>query len=826
MVLENLIYDKEDKKLSMSNLVIVESPAKCQKIQGFLGAGWRVIASMGHIRSLKQELAAVGIDNNFEPVYESIKNKSKAISQIKEAAKGATQIYLAADDDREGESIAYAVCVLLKLNPKKALRAVFHEITEKAVKKAIADPRLLDMNRVHAQQSRAMLDMMLGFTLSPLLWRYIAPALSAGRCQTPALRLVVEREEQIRTFTATSSWHLRGTWAMSSFTFEADMEDDLEDEESAINYMDAIHQTSHGTIISNQMKQWSESAPLPLITSTLQQQASAMFSMNPKQTMSIAQKLYEGGHITYMRTDHAVLSEEAKTDAILWVKENYGEAFVQKVAKKAKVAQVAQEAQDAKVAQEAHEAIRPTHMEVVEMTDNWTAYDKKVYHLIWQRAIQSVMSAAQGETIRVQLQIEADTDFTWGAQWKRIVFEGWRRAGKVVELEEESLSKDAESLMKDAESLSKDAEWEKAVALQKGDHVSWQTIHALPKETKAQGRYTEATLIRELERNGIGRPSTFASLLSAIQDRQYVESTTIPAREIDIVEYSVVPKQWPATKKAVKKKVAAEKNKLIPTALGQSVLTFLLQHFTDLFEYDMTSHMEKRLDRIGEGAESWKDVLHDTWNSYKDRYDNLLSGSQKIERPHAKVRSFTNGLKAVQSKKGPLLLIEGKDTQFIGWPVGVSFEEMTEERALQFQEEEKEKKKGNEIGTWKDEIIVKKSGKFGTYLQCGAISIPFEEESLEKTIERFEAKKNGESGVIKSFTQYVIRTGPYGPYIMKTSLKTPQFISLPKGIDIAALSEKEVEGLYKIGLDSKKKWKNVTGTTGMKGTTKGTKKGT
>ena len=790
----------------MTNLVIVESPAKCQKIQGFLGAGWRVVASMGHIRSLKQELAAVGIDNNFEPVYESIKTKSKAISQIKEAAKGATHIYLAADDDREGESIAYAVCLLLKLNPKTVLRAVFHEITEKAVKKAIAEPRRLDMNRVHAQQSRAMLDMMLGFTLSPLLWRYIAPALSAGRCQTPALRLVAEREEQIRTFTATSSWHLRGTWVTSGFTFEADMEDDLEDDKSAINYMDAIHQTPNGIILSNQMKPWTESAPLPLITSTLQQQASAMFSMNPKQTMSVAQKLYEGGHITYMRTDHAVLSEDAKNDAIIWVKENYGEAFIKKEVKKPKIAQVAKVAQVAKLekveaahVEEAHEAIRPTHMDVVELTDNWTTYDKKVYHLIWQRAIQSVMSSVQGETIRVQLQIEGDTDFTWGTQWKRIVFEGWRRAGKVVELEEEEV-----------ELLTKEAIWEKAVALQKGDSVSWQTMNALPKETKAQGRYTEATLIRELERYGIGRPSTFASLLSAIQDRQYVESTTIPAREISIVEYSLVPKQWPATKKALKKKVAAEKNKLVPTSLGQSVLTFLLQHFTDLFEYDMTSHMEKRLDRIGEGVESWKDVLHDTWNSYKERYKTLTTGaSQKSEdRPNAKVRSFANGLKAVQSKKGPLLLIEnGNDTQFIGWPAGISFEEITEEGARQFQEEEKEKKKGNEIGKWRDEIIVKKSGKFGTYLQCGSISIPFEEEPLEKTIERLEAKKNGESGVVKSFKQYVIRTGPYGPYIMKTSLKKAQFVSLPKGIDASALSEKEVEGLYQLGLNAKKKWK-------------------
>lgn len=791
----------------MANLVIVESPAKCQKIQGFLGAGWRVVASMGHIRSLKQELAAIGIDNNFEPVYESIKIKSKAISQIKEAAKGATHIYLAADDDREGESIAYAVCLLLKLNPKTALRAVFHEITEKAIKKAIAEPRRLDMNRVHAQQSRAMLDMMLGFTLSPLLWRYIAPALSAGRCQTPALRLVVEREEQIRTFTATSSWHLQGEWTTETgFTFEADMEDDLEDEESAINYMDAIHQTPHGTILSTHTKPWTESAPLPLITSTLQQQASAMFSMNPKQTMSVAQKLYEGGHITYMRTDHAVLSEEAKTNAILWVRENYGEAYVQSeqkdVKRKPKIAKVVQEekAQEDK-AQEAHEAIRPTHMEVVELSDNWTSYDKKVYHLIWQRAIQSVMSAVQGETHRVQLQIEGDTDFTWAAQWKRVVFEGWRQAGKVVELEEEQ-----------EESPIKDTIWEKAIALQKGDCVLWQTMNALPKETKAQGRYTEATLIRELERHGIGRPSTFASLLSAIQDKQYVESTTIPAKEINIVEYRLVPKQWPATKKTVKKKIAAEKNKLVPTELGQSVLTFLLQHFTDLFDYNMTSHMEKRLDRIGEGEESWKDVLHDTWNSYKERYDNLLLGAQKSsERPHAKVRSFTDGLKAVQSKKGPLLLIENeKDTQFLGWPVGISFEEMTEECALQFQEEEKEKKKGNEIGKWNDEIIVKKLGKFGAYIQCGAISIPFEEEPLEKIIERLETKKNGENGVVKSFKQYVIRTGPYGPYIMKTSLKKPQFVSLPKGIDISALSEKEAEGLYQIGLNAKKKWKKST----------------
>lgn len=777
------------------NLVIVESPAKCQKIQGFLGVNWRVVASMGHIRALKHELQAIGIDKDFEPSYEYSKEKAKAIKQLKEAATDATQIYLAADDDREGESIAYAVCLLLKLNPRTALRSVFHEITEKAVKKAVAEPRHLDMNRVHAQQSRAMLDMMLGFTLSPLLWRYVAPALSAGRCQTPALRLVVEREEQIRTFTAASSWHLHTHWSKDEFTFSAEMEDELEDKESAVNYMESIHQQPMGTVIETIKKPWVESAPLPLITSTLQQQASAMFSMNPKQTMAAAQRLYEMGHITYMRTDHAVLSEDAKKDAKEWVKENYGEEFVGEEVKKKKP-KVAQVKDEVAKAQEAHEAIRPTHMEVTHVSDV-SVYEKKVYHLIWQRAIQSVMAAAHGEYYRVKTQIQGDTDFTWRSQWKQTLFEGWKRAGKVMELEESDEAQDS----------TQDITWEKAVALQVGDVIQWKTMYAESKETKAQGRYTEATLVRELEKYGIGRPSTFASLLSAIQDKNYVETKDIPAREVSITEYMLTANEWPAVEKETKKKVGAEKNKLVPTELGRSVLTFLLQHFTDLFEYDVTSHMEKRLDRIAEGTEPWKMILHDIWQSYQERYHTLLQGQK--DRSNTKVREFTNGLKAVQSKKGPLLLIEGlqkEDTIFIGWPANISFEEMTEERAHAFQKEE-EKKIGNEMGRWNDQPIQKKSGKFGEYVQCGDVSIPFVEEEIEKTIERLEAKVNAKanSSVIKEFKHYAIRNGQYGPYIIKTSVKKMQFVSLPKGLDGATLTEKEVEVLYQAGL-AKKKW--------------------
>jgi DNA topoisomerase-1 len=813
----------------MTKLVIVESPAKCQKIQGFLGQGWRVIASMGHIRALEENLDAIGIDRDFEAKYEFIKEKAKVIKQLKEESKDATDIYLAADHDREGENIAYSVCLLLKLNPKTAKRVVFHEITKKAIINAVNSPCTLDMNRINAQQSRAILDMMIGFTMSPLLWRYVSPSLSAGRCQTPALRLVVEREDLIQNFKTSLSWQLSANWSTSQevvkerFKFNAKMEDELDDEESAINYMEIVHTTPDGSIISKDIRPWSQSAPEPLITSTLQQQVSALFSINPKNCMKIAQRLYESGHITYMRTDKAVLSEEATIEARQWVEENYGKEFVmdvlenspqkeeKKSKKKPKVAETKQEGDEVK-AQEAHEAIRPTHMNITELPEgDWSPYDKKVYNLIWQRAIQSVMALAQGETCKVRVQIDDDEDFKWSSQWKHTTFEGWKRAGKVAQIDDTSDEDSDEDT--DTNGASKKDIWDKASKLQVGDKVKWMDMKAEPKETKAQGRYTEATLVRELEKFGIGRPSTFASLIATIQDKNYVETKNIPAKEVSVKEYSLKPLQWPADSKEFKKKAGAEKNKLVPTDLGRSVLTFMLKHFNDLFEYGFTSQMEKRLDKIAEGLEPWKEVLRDTWASYKDRYNDLSSKQQikaKSGEANAKVKEFSKtikGLKAVQSKKGPLLLIEGvkkEDTQFIGWPSGVAFEDMTEECALKFKEEEEKKKCGNDAGEWNGQKILKKSGKFGEYLQCGEVSIPYQEgEELEKTIERFVIKQ---SGTLKQCKDYVIRTGQYGPYIIKTSLKKPQFVSIPKGVDIVNLTEKDIETLYKTGLESKKKW--------------------
>jgi DNA topoisomerase-1 len=796
----------------MTKVVIVESPAKCQKIQGFLGSGWVVIATMGHIRALEQDLDAIGLNRDFEAKYEFIKEKAKAIKQLKECASNADEIYLASDDDREGEGISYAVCVLLKLNPNTALRSVFHEITEKAVKYAVEHPRHLDMNRVHAQQARAILDMMIGFTMSPLLWRYVAQSLSAGRCQTPALRLVVEREDQIQSFTSSMSWKLTAQWKHHDFQFLSTMEDELEDEESATNYMESIYSIPEGTILSKEIKPWTESPPQPLITSTLQQQASALYHINPKSTMKIAQRLYEGGHITYMRTDHATLSEEAKHAAKQWVGQSYGPEYVldekeEKEDQKKTKSKAKKEKQEEVKAQEAHEAIRPTHMEVTELPegDDWSALDQKIYKLIWQRTIQSVMTPARGELCKIRTQINGDEDFAWASQWKHTTFEGWKRAGKVFNLDDES---DAE------EEKNQDSEWDKVATIQIGDTVSWNHIKAEPKETKAQGRYTEATLVRELEKFGIGRPSTFASLLSVIQEKNYVETKNIPAKDIIVKEYTLSPCTFPMKAQKLKKKVGGEKNKLVPTELGRSVLHFMLTHFEDLFAYGFTAQMEQRLDHIAEGTEFWKEVLRDMWNSYKDRYESLTQNKALQGTSSDKVKEFMGGLKAVQSKKGPLLLREGnkkEDTTFFGWPKGVTFEKMTEEIARAFIQEEEMKRKGDLLGEWKNQPIIKKSGKFGTYLQCGEISIPFQDdETVEQMIERFEAKEAGGNNVIKAFKEYVIRTGQYGPYIMKTSLKKAQFVSLPKEVDPTKLALKDVEALYKMGLESKKKWNGKT----------------
>lgn len=791
-------------------LLVIESPGKKKTIEKYLGSGWKVVASFGHIRGLVQSIDF--IKNDFNASYEFLKEKLNAIKQIKDLAKEAEEIYLGADKDYEGEQIAYSVCLLLKLDPNIAKRVAFTEITEKALKYAIENPTIINMNRVNTQKARAMMDMMIGFTMSPILWRHVAPSLSAGRCQIPAIRLIVEREEKINNFKSSSSWKLQTKWRTDSgLELMSHMDTEIEDEESVVNYMENIHNMEDGYVVSTNMSKWSEKAPEPLITSTLQQQASAMYGINPKNTMKIAQKLYEAGYITYMRTDKAILSDDAKNDAKRWVNDNYGTKYVALLGIESN-----ERKKDGKNIQEAHEAIRPTKMDVKNIDGEWTSYDKKIYNLIWQRTIQSVMQASRGDLYRIVSKIDGDDDFNWISEWKNTSFEGWKIVGKVANLEDEM--ENTEDIQNTQEMLNRKDVWENVKKIKGGDKLKWMNMKGHEKETKASTRFTEAMIIRELEKYGIGRPSTFASLLATIQEKNYVEIKNIPAKEILVKEYILAkPNTLPIKKGDIKKMIGAEKNKLVPTELGRSVLKFMLSHFNDLFEYKFTSEMEKRLDRISEGVENWKDILQYMWDSYKDRYEELISSGQKEKstKYSMRIKEFANGIKAIQTKKGPLLLEEKSkkkgDTIFLGWPSGILFEDITEEQVINFKSKYEEDLSNNILGEWNSKSIIKKSGKFGEYIECGDISVPFIlNENIDKTIDRLEVKQGGGGkNIIKEYKEYVIRNGPYGPYIMKTNIKKAQFISLQKDVDPNNLTEKDVEALYKAGLESKKKWNRV-----------------
>ena len=772
------------------NLVIVESPAKCKKISEILGPGFKVLATMGHIRALEEDLDAVGINRDFEPRFRFLKEKARATAPIMEAAKGAKTIYLAADDDREGEAIAYSVACLLKKDPLSFPRSVFHEITAKAIKEAIANPRRIDMNRVYAQQARSVLDMMVGFTISPLLWKHVAKKLSAGRCQTPALRLVVDRENQIKSHTTQTSWTLKGKFK-GPLTFDAKMTDDLEDQESAMNYLENVNGNDTVTVKSNLTKPWTAAPPKPLITSTLQQEASALHKVNPKSTMKIAQALYEAGHITYMRTDFAILSEEAVKEAQAWVLQAHGEKYVQIAPKANSTKAKATKNTTLPQAQEAHEAIRPTHFEVVDLPGDWTPTDRKIYALIWKRAVQSTMTAAKGDNLTLLTQIANDTDFEWSSNWKRTTFDGWQILGKETNIDDDSENEETPS----------EAIWKAASAIKPGTQLKWLTLTAEPKRTKASARFTEATLIRELERRGIGRPSTFASLVETLFDKTYIDKQDIPGSKAQQTTLTTTPNTWPPTTTLTQISLGAEKQKLVPTPLGESVLNFCVKEFPQLFAYEFTAQMERRLDSVSKGDEEWKAICRDTWTSYSDDHKRLNDRASAPSQSE-KVNDFGDGFKAVMSKSGPLLVQEAKGTTkeptkptFYTLPKDTDITQLTKEEALEFIRTLEAERR---VGEFDGKTIIKKKGPYGEYLESGIYKVPFiEEDTMETIIAKFTAKKESASKLTR-VGPYIFTVGQYGPYMYKENVKKKKFVSVPATIDPKRLTLTEAEALYKM----------------------------
>ena len=669
------------------------------------------------------------------------------------------------------------------------------------------------MNIVYAQQARAVLDMLVGFTISPLLWKFVGRALSAGRCQTPALRLVSDREKDISAHSSETTWKLTGDFTR----FEATMEDELEDQESALNYLENVHTDKGATVDSMDQRPWTANPPKPLITSSLQQEASAIHKINPKAAMKIAQSLYEAGYITYMRTDHTFLSEEAVADAQQFVTREHGAEYVAEgkepkekplPVKKTKakatdsLTKVAPAKATAKAApQEAHEAIRPTHFDVKELplTEDWSAHDRKIYILIHRRATQSIMSQARGQTRKARIYLDADeAKFPWSVQWRMTEFAGWQILGQPANLDEEEADKDKEK------SDDKPDSWKDSLALAKGSKLIWKELVANPKRTKARPRFTEANLIRELEQRGIGRPSTFASLVEVLFDKLYVEKQDIPGTTINNTKLTIKPTQWPPLTQITQVAQGAEKQKLVPTLLGQSVISFCLKEFPVLFAYEFTAKMEERLDNVAKGKENWKALCRDTWTSYKDDYTRLKS-KESAPSSSEKVQDFGSGFKAVMSKNGPILVQESTDpavkTLFYTFPKGFTIQSITEEAAREWVQQQTAE---SNVGLWDGKPIVKKKGVYGPYLESGELRIPFvESDTLEKILEKFRERAVVSTNIYK-FGPYTFSRGQYGPYMYKHELKTKVFIGIPDNLDVKKLTAEEADAIYKAGVEAKK----------------------
>lgn len=783
------------------NLVIVESPSKCSKIQGFLGPGWKVLASMGHIRHLVEDLKSLHIEDGFNPEYEFMKEKLKTIVQLKEAAKSASKVYLASDDDREGEAISYSVALALKLNIVTNPRIIFHEITKSAILTAIQNPRTINMNRVNSQQARAVLDLMVGFTISPLLWRFVGPALSAGRCQTPALRIIVEREKEVENFQTRSSFEVKGVWTQNGSThFVGRMIDMLESQEDAENYLENIHSLPNATITSIVTKPTTHNPPLPLITSSLQQEASAHFGSNPKNTMKIAQKLYEAGHITYMRTDCVTMSEEAVEQARNQVKKEYGENYVNGNTVKKKSDQKTQDAHDKAISKRnslssapqeslgAHECIRPTHFETKTIS-GITDYEQRIYNLIYKRALQSVMAPAKGDERKIQWVIDEDpNEFIWESVWKRTTFQGWKIVGQSEANLDEKEEEETQS-------------WNTSENLKLQQTIRWLNLTAEEKFTSPPNRYNEATLVRELEKKGIGRPSTFASLVASIVDKNYVESKTEDSKEVELKKLILsAPNIWPYKLESQKKKVAGQKQKMFPTNLGVQVYEFCMKEFKELFDYGFTKQMEDRLDSVEKGDAEWKHLCSDTYNSYKTKYEALKKVPAK-EISNSKKILLSDGYGAVITKNGPCLV---KDKQFIGWPANVEFKSINDSLLQKFLEE---KDKPDIFGYHEGEPFIRKKGKFGTY-------VTYKDENISlkpgDTVESLVEKLGKKSDTIHSLGEFVFKNGKYGTYMMKKVTakgKKPIFVSIPRGLDVKSLTEEAAKNIYETNSKPKRFFK-------------------
>ena len=728
------------------NLVIVESPAKAKTIEKFLGSDYKVLSSYGHIRDLKKKEFSIDTDT-FTPEYEIPEEKAKLVSELKSQAEKAETVWLASDEDREGEAISWHLYEVLNLKPEHTKRIVFHEITKPAILSAIEHPRQIDLNLVNAQQARRVLDRIVGFKLSPVLWKKVKPALSAGRVQSVAVRLIVEKEREIQQFKSEANYRVTALFEVpeNKTEIKAELNQRFKTKEEAMTFLESCKQAAFRIDdIATRPQKRTPSAPFT--TSTLQQEAAHKLGFTVAQTMMIAQKLYESGKITYMRTDSVNLSSLCINACIQVITDSMGSQYVKSRQFQTK----------SKGAQEAHEAIRPTYMDQTEI--DGTPQEKRLYDLIWKRTIASQMADAELEKTTVSIQSDK-SQYTFVATGEVIKFDGFLKVYRETRDEDADVAETESGLLP---------------PLSIGETLNRKEVTATQRFSQHPPRYNEASLVKKLEELGIGRPSTYAPTISTIQQREYVtkgdksgeekEQTTLTLKQDQISE---------TTKQTI---IGAERNKLIPTDVGIVVNDFLLQFFPEIMDYNFTAEVEKRFDEVAEGKTEWTKLMQDFYQEFSPLVEKTLNvkSEHKVgERELGKDPKSGKPVFVKIGRFGPVVQIGSADDKekprFAQMKQGQSMETITLDEALDLF------KLPRTLGEFEGTEVSVGAGRFGPYILHDKkyVSIPAGKDPLSITLDEAvtliqEKRKAEEERHLKTFDEepeLEILNGRYGPYL-------------------------------------------------------------
>ncbi len=754
------------------NLLIVESPAKAKTIEKILGSDFEVKSCYGHIRDLEKDDMGIDVNNQYQPRYIVPDDKERVVKELRQLAKKADEVWLASDEDREGESISWHLAEVLGLDPKTTKRIVFHEITAPAIKKAVAQPRLINMNLVNAQQARRVLDRLVGFELSPVLWRKIGMqrSLSAGRVQSVAVRLIVEREREINQFIPESSYKIEAIFAAKDInnrdvSFKADGPSKLNTQETASNFLNSCRNATY-TVNDVTVKPAKRSPAAPFTTSTLQQEASRKLGYGVSKTMLLAQKLYESGKITYMRTDSINLSDTAMADIHKEIDNSYGNNYYQPRKYKNKNEN----------AQEAHEAIRPTYMNNRTVADEDT---RKLYELIWRRTIASQMSDAEFEKTVAKIDISTNKE-TLSATGEVMKFDGFLKV--YLEGKDEEDEEDNDGMLP---------------PLTAGQTLDFREMTATEKFTRPAPRYTEASLVKKLEELGIGRPSTYAPTISTIIKRNYVEKRDKEGikRQVNILRLNT---RQEVAKEILTENTGAEKAKLFPTDLGMVVTDFLKQYFSKVMDFGFTARIEEEFDEIAEGKTRWSSMIDAFYKPFHENIEHTLENAERAKGERELGMDEATGKKVIarMGRYGPMVQIGQVDDEekprFAKLKPDQSIETITMEEAMELFALPRV------LGTYEEQELSVNVGRFGPYIKLGDqfISIPkgvdLHTIELERAIELLHEKQQADAP-IAFYNELPVTKGKgrFGPFIKWNDM----FINIPRAYNFDTLSQQDINEL-------------------------------